>query len=74
MYYFKCRCRLGQADIYCVHAFFATLGVKRDLVTFADAVNQAAYVNKNFLFGGGIDNEAKTFGLIKELYGSIVHW
>ncbi len=52
---------LGDFDIYCVHSFFATLGVECDLVTFADVVDQTANVNKNFLFRGVVNYEAKSF-------------
>ena len=65
--------RLRTFDIYCIHSFFATLGIIRDLIAFADVVDQPADVNKNFLFGGVVNNEAKTFGFIEKLYGSTVH-
>jgi hypothetical protein len=66
--------RLGDLDIHCVHAFFATLGLKRDGVTFADFVNQAANVNEDFLAGGRVNDKAEAFGLVEELDGSFKHY
>jgi len=66
--------QLSQFDIYCVHAFFATLGVERDSVTLSDAVNETAYVNEDFFAGAGINDKPVTFGFVEELYCSSVHW
>lgn len=65
--------RLRDLDIYCVHASFAALCVERDFIAFANIVDQTSDVNKNFLVGGAVYDKSKTFGLIEELYGSIVH-
>jgi len=65
--------RLGDFDIYCVHSFFAALGIEGDVVAFANVVNQTGDVDKNFLFRGVVSDEAKSFGFIKELYCSVVH-
>ena len=65
--------RLGNLDIYCVHTFFATLGVKSDLVTFADNIHETTDVYKDFFFRRVVDNKAKAFGLIEEFYGSTIH-
>lgn len=67
------RLRLSDLDIYCVHAFFAARGAVGDDISFADIVNQASDVHENFLFGGVVNDEAKTFGLIEELYCSSIH-
>ena len=66
--------RLGQLDIHCVHAFFSTLGFESDGVAFTDFVDQAADVNKNFLPGGGINDEAEAFCFVEELKRSFVHY
>lgn len=68
------RVRSGDLDIHCIHAFFALFGFKSDSVPFADFVNQAADVDENFLPGGSVNNETKTFGLIEELDGSFKHY
>ena len=52
---------LSDFDIYCIHSFFATLCVEGDGITFADVVNQTANVNKDFLFRGVVNDEAKSF-------------
>ncbi len=69
----KYQIRLGDLDIYCVHSFFATFRVEGNLITFADVVDQTGDVYKNFLLGGVVYNEAKSFGFIEELYCSIIH-
>ena len=69
----KYQIRLGDLDIYCVHSFFATLGIESDLIAFADVVDQTGDVYKNFLLGGIVNNEAKSFGFIEELYCSLIH-
>ena len=63
----------GDLDIYSVHSFFATLGVESDPVAFANVVDQTGDVYKNFLLGGVFNDEAKAFGFVEELYGSIKH-
>lgn len=73
-YHFKCRVGLSQFNIDCVHAFFATLGVKSDGIAFANVVNQTANVNEDFFAGAGINNKTKTFSSIEKLYCSTVHW
>jgi hypothetical protein len=65
--------QLSDFDIYCIHSFFATLCVERHDVAFANVVDQTANVNKDFLFRGVVNYEAKSFGFIEELYGSSVH-
>lgn len=65
--------RLGETNINCVHAFFATLGFESDGVAFTDLVNQTSGVNKDFLTGSSLDDEAETFGFIEELDGSCLH-
>ena len=65
--------RLGNFDIYCVHAFFAASRFVVDDVAFADVVEQAGGVHENFLFRGVVNDEAKTFGFIEELYCSSIH-
>ena len=65
--------RLGDLDIYCIHSFFAALGVERDLVAFADVVDQPGDVYENFLLGGVVYNEAKSFGFIEKLDSSTIH-
>ena len=65
--------RLGDFDIYRIHSFFAALGIESDIVAFANVVDQAGGVHKNFLFRGVVSDEAKSFGFIKELYCSVVH-
>ncbi len=65
--------RLGDLDVYCVHAFFATLGVKGNLVTLADDVYQTTDVHKDFFFRRVVDNKAKAFGFVEEFYGSTIH-
>ena len=42
--------RLGDLDVYCVHAFFATLGVEGHLITLTDDIDQTADVYKDFFF------------------------
>ena len=64
----------SQFDVYCVHAFFATLGVVRDGVTLTDAVYKTAYVNEDFFAGAGINDETVAFGFVEKLYCSSVHW
>ncbi len=66
--------RLGNLDVYCVHTFFATLGVKGDLVTLTDDVYQTADVYKDFFFRRVVDNKAKAFGFVEEFYSSTVHY
>jgi hypothetical protein len=61
---------LGYADVDCIHAFFAALGIERDAVTLADVVDQTGDVNKDFLVRGGVNDEAKTSGFVEELNGS----
>ena len=63
----------GNLDVHCIHAFFATLGFKRDRIALADFVNQTADVDEDFLPGGSVNNEPKAFGLIKELDSSCEH-
>ena len=60
-------------DIYRVHAFFATLGIKGNNVAFAHIVHQAGDVHKNFFARAVVHNKAKAFGLIKELDRSSIH-
>ena len=64
---------LGQFDIYCVHAVFATLGVECNGVTLADAVNKTANVNENLFAGAGINDKAIAFGFVEKLYCSSLH-
>ncbi len=66
--------RLGQLDIYCVHAFLSALQVEGYDVAFADVVNETTYVNKNVLAGGVVNDETETLGFIEKLYFSSVHW
>jgi len=65
--------RLRNLDINCIHSFFARFGIESDVVAFADVVNQARDVHKNFLVRGVVNNKAKSFGFVEELYGSTVH-
>ena len=65
--------RLGNLDIHCVHAFLAAGGVVIDNVAFANVVDQTRDVYENFLFGGVVNDEAKTFGFVEELYCSSIH-
>ena len=65
--------RLRNLDINCIHSFFATLSIESDVVAFADVVNQPRDMNKNFLVRGAVNNKAKSFGFVEELYGSTVH-
>ena len=69
----KCQTRLSNLDIYCVHAFFTARGVIVYDVALADVVDQTSYVHEDFLFRGVVNDEAKTFGLIEELYCSSIH-
>ena len=65
--------RLSESDIHCIHAFFPTGRFKSNSVTFADFVHQACCVNKDFLFGRVVYNEAKAFGRVEKFYCSGVH-
>jgi len=65
--------RLGNLDVYCVHAFFATLGVEGNLVAFTDDVHQTTDVYKDFFFRRVVHNKAKAFGFVEEFYGSTIH-
>ena len=64
---------ISNFNIYCIHSFFATLGVESDLVAFPDVVDQAGDVYKDFLLGGVVYDKTKSFGLVEELYCSVTH-
>lgn len=65
--------RLGNFDVNCVHSFFAASRVVVYNVAFADVVDEACGVYENFLFRGIVNDEAKAFGFIEELYCSSIH-
>lgn len=64
---------LSALNVNCIHTFFAAGRFEGNYVTFTDFVHEAANVHENFLPGGAVDDEAKTFGFVEELYGSFVH-
>ena len=64
---------ISNFNIYCIHSFFATLGVESDLVAFPDVVDQSGDVYKDFLLGGVVYDKTKSFGLVEELYCSVTH-
>jgi len=64
---------LGESDINCIHAFFAASGFESDGIAFANFVDQATNVDKNFLFGRGVNDETKAFGGVEKFYCSGIH-
>lgn len=73
-YFFRKYLFGSNTDVHGIHAFFATLGIENYRIALADLIHQTGYVNKNFLARASFNNEAKTFGFIKELDSSFVHW
>lgn len=65
--------RLGNLDVYCIHAFFATLSVEGNLVAFTDDVHQTTDVYKDFFLRRVVYNKAKAFGFVEEFYSSTIH-
>ncbi len=64
---------VSQANINCIHAFFATCFFKRDGVSFADLILQTGNMDENFLTRRRFFNKTETFGFIEELYCTCKH-
>ena len=65
--------RLGDFDINCIHAFFATSSVEVYNISFADVVDQTCCVNEDFLFSGVVNDESESFGFIEKFYCTSIH-
>lgn len=64
---------LGDFHIHGVQAFFASFSVESYDISFADIVDKACSMYKNFLFRGVVDDESKSFGFVEKLYSSGTH-
>lgn len=62
----------GNLYVNRIHALFSTCSLKRNPVTFPDVVDESGDMNEYRLTRSIIDNESKTFGFIKKLYGSCI--
>lgn len=72
-YVTKCHNCLRNLDINCIHAFLATCSRERNNIAFADIVDQTCSVNKDFLFSGIVNDEAKALGFIEKFYCTSIH-
>jgi hypothetical protein len=65
---------LGESYVNGVGAFSALLNFEGYVVIFLDLVNQARHVNEYVLIGTFNLNETESFGLIKKLYFTGLHY